>query len=76
MGCIEIHILLAHISFLTLFNRNMGCIEIGFADCDKSEGLGLIETWDVLKSHLMVFYRLACFPFNRNMGCIEIRILD
>ena len=33
-----------------MINRNMGCIEISIGNSQEWYGMGLIETWDVLKS--------------------------
>ena len=50
MGCIEILLDNGKVTAIVKFNRNMGCIEIHYAEHRKDGFFRLIETWDVLKS--------------------------
>ena len=52
-------------------NRNMRCIEILWWMLPASQGVRLIETWDVLK-WCIHGNRRGTDPINRNMRCIEI----
>ena len=52
MGCIEMYQQYRYQYRGQLINRNMGCIEITTATTPTPCLIGLIETWDVLKSDL------------------------
>ncbi len=71
MGCIEISAGVVSPRTASSINRNMGCIEISLFAPKKNFVRRLIETWDVLK-YLMMIYFFRQRRINRNMGCIEI----
>ncbi len=55
MGCIEMIIWGCNYFDYSLFNRNMGCIEIRGIQWNGGIPCSLIETWDVLKSLFLPF---------------------
>ena len=73
MRCIEIYYAKCP-SFWNLINRNMRCIEINAIPALEVVELGLIETWDVLKSCTRFPAGSGKSMINRNMRCIEISV--